>query len=81
MIKEEGPTPSHRTVHGINDSACNGGTFKNEDIPRNIEHITDIIRAGYWLGGIEMPGEEVASKWVICLAGEQIDEIQRTFRR
>jgi predicted amidohydrolase len=30
------------------------GTFKREDIKRNIEHITDIIRAGYWLGGIEM---------------------------
>ncbi len=31
------------------------GTFKREDIKRNIDHITDIIRAGFWLGGIEMP--------------------------
>lgn len=31
------------------------GTSKKEDIKTNIDHITDIIRAGYWLGGIEMP--------------------------
>ena len=31
------------------------GTFKKEDIKTNIDHITDIIRAGFWLGGIEMP--------------------------
>ncbi len=31
------------------------GTSSREDIKRNITHITDIIRAGYWLGGIEMP--------------------------
>jgi predicted amidohydrolase len=30
------------------------GTFKKEDIKRNIDHIKDIIRAGFWLGGIEM---------------------------
>lgn len=31
------------------------GTVRREDAKTNIEHITDIIRAGYWLAGIEMP--------------------------
>ena len=46
------------------------GTFKREDIKRNIDHITDIIWAGYWLGGIEMPGK-VSCHSGRCIAGFQ----------
>ncbi len=57
MIKENGLDPDKpiEQYMALAIQPAMVGTFKKEDIKRNIEHITDVIRAGYWLGGIEMP--------------------------
>ena len=40
------------------------GTSKKEDIKRNVDHITDIIRAGFWLGGISMPPNQKPARMI-----------------
>lgn len=57
MIKEKGLN-SDRPIEqymALSIQPAMVGISKKEDIKINIEHITDIIRAGFWLGGIDMP--------------------------